>query len=83
MAAEKRGEFTREDILAAGCWFTCACGRQDAEIPRRPGGMPEDIQLIKNGARFSDAVYLRRFQEAAHCLIAIETRAAEILAGMK
>lgn len=38
---------------AAGSWVTCACGNQDARLPRHPNGTPLDFKLLNLGLDFA------------------------------
>jgi hypothetical protein len=82
--AEKRGRFTPEDVTKASDWVTCACGRQDKRIPRHlhytgQPTRPVDFELQKLGMCFDKAVQANNFDWARHTLLAIETRAAQVL----
>ena len=80
--AEKRGEFTGFDkYKRCEMWDLCACGKLDKRIPRTKGvtEQPIDSKLYKKGMHFSNMVYGDNFTKAAHTLIAIEKRAAEVL----
>ena len=84
IAAERRGNFTEKDKRAAGTWVTCACGKQDKRIPRRPGGRgrPADEVLSALGDGFYLLVCADRHLGAAETLLKIEARADEILDEM-
>jgi hypothetical protein len=77
--------FTDEDRLAAGDWVTCACGEQNARIPREPGskGRPADDDLAYLGMDFYSAVTRQDPFGARAVLVKIEHRAAEILAELE
>lgn len=79
IAAEKRGELDETDYSMSLSWQTCACGKQDARIPRDKYGCPEDYQLYRLGEDFPRFIRLKEFLDAAQTLVAIEKRAAEIL----
>lgn len=78
--AEASGKFKPSNVKSASEWPTCACGRQDKRIPRSRSGAPHDWPLNQLGKQFYLEVRGNRFIPAAKCLIAIENRAAEILA---
>jgi len=86
--AEKEGSFDNKGLAEASKWATCACGRQDKRIPRRPDYLfvepraPKDKQLFNLGASFMYAVNNNKFTLAAKRLIRIENRAAKILAKL-
>lgn len=82
ITAEELHSTTRADINDSGAWPTCACGKQDPRIPRGLGGAPLDENLEELGVAFYQHVCAHRFFEAAETLIAIERRAAEILAEL-
>lgn len=79
--ARKRGEFTEEDNDAAGDWVTCACGHQDAGIPRNPIGCPLDKELDDLGMHFYSAVCDNNFDKAEDILVSIQRRAVEVLSN--
>jgi hypothetical protein len=79
-AARARGRFTAADNVAAGEWPDCACGQQDARIPRNERGMPLDETLCRLGVKFCVAVGKNDFDKSASLLAQIEGRAAEIIA---
>jgi hypothetical protein len=76
--------FTYEDKEAASDWVTCACGEQDARIPREPGlsRRPADDALADLGMDFYAAVIRQDPFEARAVLVKIEHRVAEILAEL-
>jgi hypothetical protein len=80
--AEETGAFTGRDASESGEWTTCACGKQDPRIPRYYDGEPHDGGLMLYGMRFVDYVSANQYTEAADTLIAIEHRAAELLAEL-
>ncbi len=85
--AEARGSFTEDEKVRSGAWVTCACGKQDPRIPRRTTwmgreGMPVDKELGGLGCRFCDNVHDDHFKAARNTLIAIEQRAAHLLAEL-
>lgn len=87
--------FTGKHYRLAGNWVTCACGRQDARIPRVGFGMPADRQLANLGVTFCAAISSgsvltgpfrttgvrsqRHVEKARGVLQQIELRAAQIL----
>jgi len=78
--------FTKHQISLAGAWVTCACGRQDARIPRYPANTshgsrsaPLDDILDELGITFYGHVNRGRVKSAKSTLQKIENRAAEIL----
>lgn len=46
--------FDTEATDEAGDWVDCACGRQDARIPRAFDGRPEDDKLERLGEQFPE-----------------------------
>ena len=83
IAAEETGAFTAQDRDDANNWTTCACSKQDPRIPRNKfGSAPCDNTLRRIGQYFLDCVRADAYTEAAETLIAIERRAAEILADL-
>jgi hypothetical protein len=82
ITAEEFHGTTPSDLSDSGEWTTCACGKQDPRIPRTKSGAPIDEYLEELGVAFYQNVCAHRFLEAAETLIAIERRAAEILAGL-
>ena len=78
--ARKRGHFTKWDRTKAADWVTCACGKQDPEIPRDAYMVPVDPALRALGLRFYDSVIGYSFDAAEETLKAIDARAAEVLA---
>lgn len=82
-AAEKRGGFTEEDVERAEGWVDCACGKQDPRIPRHHGLAPKDYRLATLGVHFYDAVDGNLYEEARRILLAIEKRAAEVIADVE
>ncbi len=85
--------FTESQKDKAENWVTCACGKQDPRIPREGDDAgrknrlrvhadwePEDAKLSRLGGYFADYVYSNRPQRALECLLAIEKRAAVVLA---
>ena len=89
LSAEKRGEFTKDDLKLAFDWQTCACGHQSPLIPRHPDSrsigtwprpyMPLDKKLTKLGSKFYGALCNNRFKKAAKVMVKIEIRAKQIL----
>lgn len=77
--AEARGVFSKRDVRKAACWTTCACGEQDARIPRDGDGEPLDEKLTDLGCRFYRNTLNCNAAEAAETLVKIERRAAEVL----
>lgn len=72
--------FTDVDKHMAASWVTCACGEQDARIPRdEVDGEPLDADLAELGYRFYMCVEDDRYAEAFATLAAIEQRAATLL----
>ena len=83
IAAEERGSFGVNDCVDALSWQTCACGKLDPRIPRQTdvnNPAPLDMHLRELGQEFYCHVTDHEFLEAARTLIAIEKRAAEVLA---
>jgi hypothetical protein len=60
-------------------WPTCACGNQDAEIPRFADGAPRDNELCVLGKWFMHDIAEQRADAALVTLKQIETRAAMLL----
>lgn len=77
--AEESGTFTPREKRLAGCWPTCACGRQDKRIPRGGDGCPIDRYLRRLGAMFFSAVLADNTESARTHLFSIECRAGEII----
>jgi len=82
ITAEELQGTTPADISDSGEWTTCACGKQNPRIPRTKLGCPIDKYLEELGTAFYEHVCAHRFLEAAETLIAIEQRAAELLAKL-
>lgn len=80
--AKKRGSFLASEKAKAVGWTTCACGKQDARIPRHDIGDPKDIPLRALGLRFCTAVNGNLVDMAGMILLAIEKRASEVLRGI-
>jgi hypothetical protein len=92
--AEDIGKFTWMDTRDASKWVTCACGKIDVHIERRPygnyamGGSPKDSLLLDWGNDFSDYVdedvawlELDEYAEffiAAEILVKIQARSIEL-----
>lgn len=72
--------FTYAHAAKAGDWQTCACGEQDPRIPRGHWGGPLDDTLDELGMQFYRAVTTDSTNLATRTLLAIEKRAAEVLA---
>lgn len=85
LIADRRNEPLRvEAVKKADDWNDCACGGQDARIPRlERNGRPVDYQLSCLGYDFAFEVNEGEYAEAKVTLAAIESRAAEILAEME
>lgn len=84
LAAAKRGGFTEGDGQDSMDWTTCACGKQDPRILRTSWGHPADGRLALLGTDFAGRVCdLDDPAAAARTLVAIEKRAAEILADLE
>lgn len=82
-AMERGGRFTCRDKEDANGWTTCACGKQDARIPRdHEYGDPLDYGLVRLGVSFARSVSRHDPDTALLILLAIEDRAAEVLAEM-
>lgn len=77
--AREFDSFSSDDIELAGQWPTCACGHQDAGIPRDTNGEPIDGELRTLGHRFCWAVDNNCFDQAEDYLAQIQARAIEIL----
>lgn len=77
--ARKCGRFSSTEKLAAGSWVTCACGKQDEEIPRHYDGEPMDGKLSLLGMEFFGAVQDDNFNAASKLLTRINRRAAAVL----
>lgn len=77
--ARDRGEFSEDDKILCSDWVTCACGQQDARIPRDKVGQPLDRILVKLGMRFTQAVDINYFTMAESVLARIEDRAIEVI----
>lgn len=76
IAAEKRGKFTRQEIVLSAGWVTCACGKITSDIIRRStNNAPEDEILASLGVDFFTALSCAKIPEAAYVLSQIETRA--------
>lgn len=75
--------FTTEHKDAASDWPDCACGKQDARIPRDSDGVPLDGFLRVLGCEFVSKVFLDLPDAAEITLLAIEARAAELLEELK
>ena len=82
-AARKRGMFNGKDCDLAHDWTTCACGKQDAKIPRHSPGYPTDTRLFNLGVKFFSCIERNDFDLAESTLLKIEKRASEILAEQK
>ena len=80
--AEERGYFTEEDCELAIKWPTCACGEQDARIPRDEDGTPKDADLLWMGSTFAAQVAIGYFQDARETMARIESRAVVLLQRM-
>lgn len=80
--AEAEGHFTETDAADASLWPQCACGKADPRIPRSPRGSPDDFVLYEFGNGFGFAVDANQPLEAARLLVAIERRAAEVVAAL-
>lgn len=80
-ARKQRGlqAFTPLQRARAAEWTTCACGEQDAKIPRYTNGVPVDDPLGILACDFSQAVGIGDVKAATSLLRAIEKRAAEVL----
>lgn len=83
----KNGEVSEGDWdlakAMAGCWVTCACGIQCAEIPREPeSGAPKDDLLTVLGTEFYHAAGVRNFRGMETVLAQIEKRSEELLVEM-
>ena len=83
--ARERGSFSKDDKYLAGNWPSCACGEQDAEIPREDHpehgrAVPIDVPLRNLGYEFFRHVELHRFDEAETVLAKIQRRAKRVLA---
>ena len=79
--------FNAEDVVAAGRWPDCACGVQDARIPRyikntssHASGEPKDRSLYFLGCEFASAVCNDEPYRAGYLLGKIDRRSGEILA---
>lgn len=72
--------FTSRDLIDAGGWVTCACGRLDPRIPPRLDGAPRDDQLWRLGCAFHDSVRGNYFDLAEIQPAQIDARAAVVLA---
>lgn len=77
--ANRTGSFTLNDIDLAVDWVTCACGEQDADIPRNLYNAPCDLELNSLGCLFCRYVYNNDVEQALLCLIQIQKRAKEVL----
>lgn len=78
--AEKKGYFTRHDLVKAAGWVTCACGKITADIPRMDddhitGNIPLDYELQDLGKVFPSRITMGHFKGAASILVEIEARA--------
>ena len=81
--------FSAEDKKAAESWPDCACGVQDARIPRYikntssyASGQPKDRSLYSLGCEFSAAVGNDEPYRAFYLLAKIDRRSGEILAKL-
>lgn len=63
-------------------WITCACGNQCAAIPRDISGAPIDLLLRVLGANFALQVGEEDWLGAKATLLAIESRAKELLSEL-
>lgn len=81
--ARKRGGFTEKDRNDARRWPTCACGKSDPRIERKPDGMPVDAELSSLGLEFDEQIDGDDYDFAQIILDAIERREQEILRTME
>jgi len=77
--ARLTGGFSLEDLALAETWSACACGEQDALIPRHPSGIPKDDKLSLLGLYFLRAVTYDEIDRAAQLMEQIEIRSSEVL----
>ena len=83
-AAERRGEFNREDEITASDWDMCVCGEASREylaLDTYDNRVPKDERLRELGVDFAGSVINgeHTFTEARTILTAIEARLGEIL----
>lgn len=84
-AAKANGDFAIGDQSLAHHWDTCACSEQDSRIPQDPlfrNRKPDDQELSDYGFDFYTAIAHNAPYMAGELLDKIETRAAQILAGL-
>ena len=83
-----RGEtpFSEKHIRLAKDWVTCACGKQDARIPRYTkkstmyvAGMPKDELMADSGSDFYHYVRNQNPFFTGQLLAEVEDRAAELI----
>ena len=67
-------------VRKASDWTTCACGNQDARIPRHDEtGSPIDLQLRELGIRFYTRIDHEKWETAKLILDQIEERAGKVM----
>ena len=77
--ADKGKGFSKNDVERSGSWTTCACGKQDPNLPRWENGEPQDALLAQIGVHFDLHVMGHNPLGAATTLVQIEQRVREIL----